>query len=195
MNDKMKPAIIGGVILGVLSAIPFVNIVNVCCCAWALLGGALAVNFYVKSSTRPATTADGAVLGLLAGVVGGIVYVILGVPLTLAFGNAMGAMMSNIVAQSDPAQAEAIRAQMAASTSVAGALFNGIIGAIVLAIFATIGGLIGVAIFEKRKGGTMPPPPAPGGFDATGGGYGGPAAGGGSYGGPAAGGGSYGQGM
>jgi hypothetical protein len=179
MNDKMKPAIIGGVILGVLSAIPFVNIVNVCCCAWAILGGALATNFYVKGSARPATPADGAVLGILAGVVGGLIYVVLGVPLALAFGNVMGAAVTNIIAQQDPTQAEAIRAQMAASTSVAGALMNHIIGGIVLAVFATVGGLLGVPLFEKRKGGPTAPPPPPGGFGNQGG-FGGP--GGGSYG-------------
>jgi len=179
MNDKMKPAVIGGVILGVLSAIPFVNIVNVCCCAWAILGGALATNFYVKGSARPATPADGAVVGVLAGVVGGIIYVILGVPLALAFGNVMGSALSGIIAQQDPAQAEMIRAQMAASTSFAGALLNGIFGAVILTIFATIGGLIGVPVFEKRKGGPTAPPP-PSGFGGQGGGFGGP--GGGSYG-------------
>jgi hypothetical protein len=29
MNDKLKPALIGGGILGVLSVIPFVNAVNI----------------------------------------------------------------------------------------------------------------------------------------------------------------------
>jgi len=45
-----------------------------------------------------------------------------------------------------------------------GAILMGLIGSALLVGFATIGGLIGVAIFEKRKGGmdassTPPPPP------------------------------------
>ncbi len=72
MNDKMKPALIGGAVLGVLSAIPFVNMLNACCCAWALVGGAPATYMYVKRSATPASPGDRAVLGILAGVVGGI---------------------------------------------------------------------------------------------------------------------------
>ena len=75
-------------------------------------------------------------------------------------------------------------ARKASGSSIAGAIINGIIWMVLLIIFATIGGLIGVAIFEKRKGaaGVPPPPPPPAG------GFGGPGPGG-----PASGG--YGQGM
>jgi len=34
-----------------------------------------------------------------------------------------------------------------------------LVGAIFLALLATLGGVIGVAIFEKRKDGGVPPPP------------------------------------
>jgi hypothetical protein len=36
---------------------------------------------------------------------------------------------------------------------------------VLLVVFAVIGGLIGIPLFEKRKGGgaVPPPPPAPGG--------------------------------
>jgi hypothetical protein len=44
MNDKLKPAIIGGVVLGLLSVIPFVNFANACCCLWAIVGGLLATS-------------------------------------------------------------------------------------------------------------------------------------------------------
>ena len=32
-------------------------------------------------------------------------------------------------------------------------------GAVILAVLATLGGLLGVAIFEKRKDGAVAPPP------------------------------------
>ena len=63
MNDKMKPALIGGVALGLLSAIPFINILNACCCAWAVVGGALATYLYIKNSVTPVRPGDGAVPG------------------------------------------------------------------------------------------------------------------------------------
>jgi hypothetical protein len=163
MNDKLKPALIGGVILGILSAIPFVNIPNICCCAWAIVGGIIAANLYVKGSPVPVRTGDGAVVGVLAGVFGGILYLIIGVPINYVTGNAMMSVLTNMIASSNPEQAEQLRMQMASASTVAGVIINGIILTVLLIIFATVGGLIGVAIFEKRKGGAPPPPP-PGGY-------------------------------
>ena len=179
MNDKMKPALIGGVVLGILSAIPFVNLPNLCCCAWAIAGGIIAAHLYIKASPAPVRPGDGAVLGVLAGVVGAVIYLVIGVPLAYVTGNVMMGMLSNLIASSNPDQAEAFRMQMEAGTTIAGAIVRGIITMVLLIIFATIGGLIGVAIFEKRKGaaGVPPPPPPPaGGFGGPG--PGGPASGG-----------------
>jgi hypothetical protein len=53
-----------------------------------------------------------------------------------------------------------MRAQMEAQTIVAH-IVNGIILAVLLIVFSTIGGLIGISVFEKRKG-TVPPPPPQG---------------------------------
>lgn len=159
MNSKLKPALIGGVVLGILSAIPFVNIVNICCCLWAILGGILASHLYIKNSTTPAGPGDGAVVGLLAGVVGAAIYIVVGIPLSILAGSAMTGVMTRVLSGMDPSQAEAIRQQMEASQSVAGAIVNGIITAVLLVVFSTIGGLLGIPIFEKRK--AVPPPPPP----------------------------------
>src|SRR5205085_11242761 len=126
---------------------------NLCCCAWAIAGGIIAAHLYVKSSPTPVRPGDGAVLGVLAGVVGAVIYLIIGVPLNYVTGNVMLGMLSNMIASSNPEQAGQIRVQMASGSSIAGAIINGIIWMVLLIIFATIGGLIGVAIFEKRKGG------------------------------------------
>src|SRR5438270_12743569 len=108
MNDKMKPALIGGVILGILSAIPFVNIPNICCCAWAIVGGIIAANIYIKNSPAPVRPGDGAVLGAIAADIGGAINLIIGVPLQLAFGNVPGAEITSITATQNPEQAEAM---------------------------------------------------------------------------------------
>src|SRR5689334_3109412 len=116
MNDKLKPAIIGGVIVGLLSAIPFVNWVNFCCCAWAIAGGVVGANMYIKSSPVPVKPADGAIIGAIAGVIGGIIYVIIGVPLNYAVGGLVASAMSGFLSSMNPDQADAIRMQMAASS-------------------------------------------------------------------------------
>jgi hypothetical protein len=172
MNNKLKPAIIGGVVLGILSVIPFVNWVNVCCCLWAILGGLLAAHLYVKGSPTPASTGDGAIVGALAGLVGAVIAVIIGIPISILMSGVMTGVMVSIVEGINPAQAEMMREQMIAGQTVAGAIVNGLILAVFLVIFSTLGGLLGIAIFEKRKGGA-PPPPAPQNFGGAGG-YGSP---------------------
>ena len=59
MNNKMKPALLGGLIVGLLSAIP---IVNYCCCIWGIGGGALAAYLYIKDSPVPVKAGDGAMI-------------------------------------------------------------------------------------------------------------------------------------
>jgi hypothetical protein len=202
MNNKVRAAVTAGAVAGILSAIPFVNFVNLCCCAWAILGGVLAVYLYMKDAQTPLTPSDGATLGAIAGAVTAAIYLIIGVPIGYMLGNTMMSFMTDFIARNDPAQAEALRQQMEASQSIGKAILQGLLGAIILLVFSTIGGLIGSAIFGKKGAGgvggsTMPPPP-PGNYGGggaqppAGGGYGGtqPPAGG-SYGG---GGGTYGSG-
>jgi len=144
MNNKLKPAIIGGLVTGILSVIPFVSS---CCCVWAILGGMLASFMYIKSSPVPASTGDGAVLGILSGVFGGLIYLIIGLPIALLFG----------VAQMEEGFRRAgVEVPL---TGVALAILGVFIVIVMLLIFSTIGGLIGVPIFEKRKRDVTPPPP------------------------------------
>jgi hypothetical protein len=169
MNNKLKPALIGGVVLGLLSVIPFVSAANVCCCLWAIVGGMLATYLYVKNSPTPATAADGAILGALAGVVGAAISIVLGIPVSLAMGPTMRNMMLSLLERVDPRQADMMRQQFEAAGSAIGPIIiNAVILAVMLFVFSLLGGLLGVPIFEKRKGGAPPPPPinvgGPGGY-------------------------------
>ena len=162
MNNKVKPALIGGVLLGLLSVIPFVNALNICCCLWAILGGMLASYLYVKNSPTPATPGDGAIVGALAGVIGAIISIILGIPINYAMGPTMRNLMLNLMENLDRQQADMMRRQLEMSgDSIAAVIINAVILAFLLFIFSLIGGLIGTALFEKRKGGAAPPPPPP----------------------------------
>jgi hypothetical protein len=165
MNNKLKPALIGGVLLGLLSVIPFVNSLNVCCCLWAILGGMLASYLYIKNSPTPATPGDGAMIGALAGVIGAAISLVLGIPISYAMGPTMRNMLLSLVENLDRQQAELMRRQLEASgDSIVPVIVNALILAVLLLVFSIIGGLIGTAIFEKRKGGPVPPPPpTPGG--------------------------------
>lgn len=155
MNNKLKPALLGGLIVGLLSAIPFVNY---CCCIWAIGGGALAGFLYIKSSPTPVPTGDGAIVGALAGVVGAVLYLIIGLPIALLFG---------------AAEMEAQFRRSGIQIPFSGTLllvFGALIAALCLLVLATLGGVLSIPIFEKRKADVLPPPPpttgGPGGYAA-----------------------------
>src|SRR6185295_3654118 len=90
MNNKLKPALLGGLIVGIFSAIhSLIPIISLCCCIWSIIGGVLAAFLYIKSSPTPVQMGDGAMVGALAGVVGGIIYVVIYLPIALIWGMAV----------------------------------------------------------------------------------------------------------
>lgn len=158
MDNKLKPAAIGGIFIGVLSVIPFVNWANACCCLWAILGGLLASYVYVKGSPVAASPGDGAIVGVLAGLVGAIISIVIGIPVSILTSALMTGIIVSFMEGVNPEQAEMMRVQMMASQTVLGAIVNGIIVAVGLLIFSTLGGLVGIPIFEKRKREILTPP-------------------------------------
>src|ERR1700730_10900730 len=145
MNNKMKPALLGGLVVGTLTAIPFVIY---CCCIWGIGGGALATFLYIRGSATQVRPGDGATIGGLAGVFGGLIYLVIGIPLAYLI--------------TGPAAMEDALAKAVVNIPFSGALLfivAGLVGAIVLVILSVLGGLIAVPIFEKRKGDAPPPPP------------------------------------
>lgn len=165
--SKIQPALVGGLVIGLLWSIPFLSLANMCCCFGVMVGGALAAWMLIKRSPLlPVSYGDGAVVGVLAGVVGAAVYLVLGVPIGLAFHGAGLGMIRSLMSQMGPeAQRvidEAVRNSQNQSLGerLLGALFAWLITSVISIGFASIGGLIGVSIFEKRKGQNPPQPPS-----------------------------------
>lgn len=155
MNDKIKPALIGGGSLGVANSIPLVNLLNCACCALVIGGGVLAAHLYFKDTppTAERPFGDGIMLGALAGVFGAIVSTIISIPMTL-LGLRLGLMdfMDDILENADlpPAMADML-SSMGSGGLAMGALLVGLMfNLVIYAIFAGIGGAIGVAIFVKK---------------------------------------------
>src|SRR5260370_35226246 len=109
MNNKLKPALIGGVVLDLLSVIPLVNLVNICCCLWALLGGLLASYLYINNSPVPARPGDGAILCALAGLVGAVIVVIIRIPISVVVGGIDRELLIRLVENLSTGQAEPLR--------------------------------------------------------------------------------------
>ncbi|HJX89828.1 MAG TPA: hypothetical protein VJ372_04990 [Pyrinomonadaceae bacterium] len=152
MSNKLKPALIGGVIVGLLSAIVSqIPIVSTCCCVWGIAGGAVAGLMYVKGSPTRVSVGDGAIVGALAGVIGALIYLVIALPIALYLGSA--------AIEEQLARTGVHMPLPGAALIVVGAILAGIC----LIILATVGGLVAIPIFEKRKDPMPPQPPSTGG--------------------------------
>ncbi len=78
-----KPALMAGVLLGVLSAMPYVN---TCCLLWVAGAGVLAVYFLRTETPGLISSGTGASLGLLTGLFGSLVWQFLEILVRLASG-------------------------------------------------------------------------------------------------------------
>lgn len=152
---KLKAALIGGGALGVASQIPILNLANCACCALVIGGGILASYLYLKDSppTAQAPYGDGLLLGLLTGVIGAFVGSIMSIPMTLLTSR-LGTMdfLQEALQNSDvPPEVQDMLANFGSSGFAVGALLIGLLISVpIYCIFASIGSLIGVAIFNKK---------------------------------------------
>jgi hypothetical protein len=74
-SSKVRAAVIGGAIMAATSVIPYLSFINCACCAGIMLGGLLAVFFYIKGLPKdepPLETKYGVLLGAFAGLFGAL---------------------------------------------------------------------------------------------------------------------------
>jgi hypothetical protein len=159
-SGRLQPALYGGLVIGVLSALPIVNAGNCCCCLWVVLGGMLAVYLRQQNTPFAVTSAEGALVGLMAGLIGGVVGTILAIPVASMMGPFQHQLLERILsARPDiPAETRDMIERAANRSGVAGAAalaFQFTWMVVTGAIFGMLGGLLGVAVFKKNA----PPPP------------------------------------
>lgn len=164
-SSKLQPALYGGLLLGVLSALPFINMGNVCCCLWILAGGAMAA--YVLQANQPTaiTPGDGATVGVLAGAIGSVVYLIVSIPVGLVTGPLQGRLVERVLENAGD-MPENVRPMLDAlrhgGFSVIGAILGFFMFLCIALVFSTLGGLIGAALFKKKVSVLPPDLPPPG---------------------------------
>ena len=68
-----KPVLIAGIIAGILSATPLLNLLNIVCCLWVVVGGVIGVYLVCRDTEQKVNYGEGAFVGLLSGFVAAVI--------------------------------------------------------------------------------------------------------------------------
>lgn len=150
----MKSALIGGCVFGTASSLPYLEMINVLCCALVIGAGVLASYLYFKDM-EPTTghLGQGALVGWLAGVFGAVASTIVSV-IVIATGlkDEQAAQTAQMLAELGVEMPEGFSGLLNMGTEVSAGMIGTtlLIGLITYSIFSTIGGLVGAAMFAKK---------------------------------------------
>jgi hypothetical protein len=174
--SKLRSAILGGLIIGAISGIPGLSLLNCCCCAGILLGGALSVYFYKQECTNempPMESSDALILGIVAGIIGAMITTVLSTIISLILGPVETQMMSSFMEKlmhkledrgalpggTIDNMRDQFEQAMKEGRSLGGILRSLVYALILYPIFSMLGGLIGFGIFGKKKPPLQQQPP------------------------------------
>ena len=163
----VQPAFLGGLFIGILSALPIISLGN-CCCLWIVGGGFLAAYTDSQGRRESLTVGRGAIDGFAAGVAGAFIWLIAAIALDALLGPMQRQFAESMAqrAQTMPPEFRELFETLASRSNsparwAVGFFFQLCVGA----IFAPLGGMLG-AVFLKKDippalGGTHIPPPLP----------------------------------
>lgn len=158
----LTPAAIGGVTLGVISAVMGglsylgLGILQIGCCLWLLGCPILAVSQLNKQRPGGLTYGDGTLVGVLTGVFGSLISAILGIPIRILMEPQIAKLRDQFLSQTQnqqmpPALRDMVLETMQPGINVTFLLVGLVLGLILCAIFGAAGGALGVAIFNRGK--------------------------------------------
>ena len=155
-QGRFQPAILGGVFIGVLSSIPLVSSLNLCCCLWVVLGGLLTTYLAQQKKPEPIETADAILGGLIAGLIGAVITAVLA-GLIISWTGPLWQERFRDTLESNGQMPQEMRDWILRLMTGRGLMVVYLaINIPVYAIFGMLGSLLGVAIFKKKT----PPPTA-----------------------------------
>jgi hypothetical protein len=145
-----RPALIGGIAAGVLTAVPLVNCF---CCLWIIGGAMLAAYLFSKGSPTPLTPGDGAVLGILTGIVAAVADSVVSLPFETMNREFVQRFMDQFSQffKEMPSGWERWFESRAGGMSPAWFLLGLLASAVIYAAFGALGGLIGASMFGRKK--------------------------------------------
>jgi len=146
--DKFIPSIIGGVIIGILTTVPGLSVINCFCCAGIVLGGYVAVFIYFKTLGDAALSySDGALVGLLSGIFGVLFGLMLNSILGITIDEVLDQVMQNI--DNLPPEVEDILLMLRENKDQL-LILNLAFSILLNGVFGLLGGILGVSILGKK---------------------------------------------
>jgi hypothetical protein len=161
----IQAALLGGLFIGVLSALPVVQMGNCCCCLWVITGGMLAT-YVDRAPGRPNDLARGAVDGALAGIIGAMVWLIAAIVIATVMAPIQERLLGDVLNAPIDIPPN-VRDWLESSRGAPAALsyvFTFVLFLFGGMIFGGVGGVLGALFFWKEDlppalGGPPPPPP------------------------------------
>jgi len=161
----MQPVLLGGLFIGVLSALPIVQLCN-CCCLWIVGGGVLAAYLQQQNQPAPLNVTGGARVGLIAGIVGAFVWLLISQALDAVMAPLQQRLADELLRSASDIPPN-VRAwlESARAEGSGGYMFGFMLLLICGSIASALGGAVGAAYFRNdvppALGGPIAPPPLP----------------------------------
>jgi len=153
--DFIQPALAGGMFLGIFSSLPIISAGNLFCCMWVLGGGWLAA--FTLSRQRPGgvTYGDGAFVGVISGLFGAVVATLISIPVRILSARIFESQQQALdeafqqIGLEGPLRDLMMRVA-SPEISFVTVMVTFFMNLLVFALFAMIGGILAVAVMNKR---------------------------------------------
>ena len=160
--SKFTPVIISSVVIVVISLFPFLNFINLLCCAGVILGGAAGTAYYHNQLNKTGGVIqykDGVAIGVLSGIISALIVVIGTTLMTMIVNQNPIPEIYKIKALQGfqiPPDADKFLQQISDEYAKNGfsitlTLISLVADMISYPIFSAIGGMLTVAIYTKKR--------------------------------------------
>jgi len=152
--SRYQHVLLGGLFIGVVSALPVVDGANMCCCLWVVVGGVLATYLLQQNRPGPIEAGDAAMGGVLAGLLGAIVHIVLQLALFSLAGAEIEAQLRSALERSPEVGPEARALMERLMTPRNMMLFMAASTLVMYPLFSMLGALLGTVFFKRKA---LPP--------------------------------------
>jgi hypothetical protein len=148
--SMFMPALVGGAVAGVLSAVPFLNCL---CCLWIIGGAVLAAYLLAKDSPAAMTAGDGAIVGIFTGIVAAVVDAVVSIPFQAINTQFVQRFMEGLAEYTEdmPQGWENFLERGAFEPSASMFMLGLLISVVIFSLLGALGGIIGMSIFGKKR--------------------------------------------